>query len=105
VYACCDADDALKVLRYGYKPDVIIFDINMPGMGGYEFLETIKKEKLGAGGNIAVALTNQGHEAEKKFTEELGVDAHILKSDYTPAEVVDKIREIRKAKPVDRASP
>jgi CheY-like chemotaxis protein len=103
VFACSDADDALKVLRYGYKPDVILFDINMPGMGGYEFLELIKKEKLGAQRHIAVALTNQGHDAEKKYTAELGADAHILKSDFTPAEVVARIGEIMKKAGIERS--
>lgn len=102
VYACSDADDALKVLRYGYLPDVILFDINMPGMSGYEFLQTVKKEKLGATPNVAIALTNQGHDAEKKFTAELGADAHLLKSNFIPAEIVAHVEEIMKKGRVEK---
>jgi len=94
VYTCTEADDALKVLRYGYKPDVILFDINMPGMSGYDFLKTVKAEKLGAKHNVAIALTNQGHDAERQYTDELGADAHLLKAAFTPAEVVVEVERI-----------
>ncbi len=96
VYTCSEADDALKVLRYGYKPNVILFDISMPGMSGYEFLQAVRKEQLGGEPHIAIALTNQAHDAEKKYTSELGADAHILKSSYIPAEIVAKVGELLK---------
>lgn len=102
VYTSSDADDALKVLRYGYKPDVILFDINMPGMSGYEFLQVVKKEILGADPHVTIALTNQGHDAEKQYTAELGADAHILKSNYIPAQVVARVEEEMKKAGVEK---
>ena len=39
-----NAEDALKELKDGYKPNLIILDLNLPGMSGFEFLEELKKQ-------------------------------------------------------------
>ena len=39
-----NAEDALKDLKDGYKPNLIILDLNLPGMSGFEFLEELKKQ-------------------------------------------------------------
>lgn len=96
VYTCTDADDALKVLRYGYMPDVILFDITMPGMSGYEFLETVKKEKLGGSPCLMLALTNEGQDGEIKRILELGADGHLMKAAYLPSELVIVVQEMLK---------
>ena len=38
-----NAEDALKFLKEGYKPNLIILDLNLPGMSGFEFLEELQK--------------------------------------------------------------
>ena len=38
-----NAEDALEDLKNGHKPNLIILDLNLPGMSGFEFLETIQK--------------------------------------------------------------
>ncbi len=38
-----NAEDALKDLKNGHKPNLIILDLNLPGMSGFEFLEKIQK--------------------------------------------------------------
>src|SRR3990167_5056084 len=74
-----DVDDALKALRKGYEPDVILFDVTMPdSRSGYEFIETVQKEKL-AKHCLKVALTNEGQDGEIARLVELGADAHLLK--------------------------
>lgn len=39
-----NAEDALKELKDGCKPNLIILDLNLPGMSGFEFLEELKKQ-------------------------------------------------------------
>ena len=41
--AFLNAEDALKELKNGHKPNLIILDLNLPGMSGFEFLEEIQK--------------------------------------------------------------
>ena len=39
-----NAEDALKDLNEGYRPNLIILDLNLPGMSGFEFLEELQKQ-------------------------------------------------------------
>lgn len=102
VSAFYSADDALDALQKGYDPDVILFDITMPdGMSGYEFLDRVRKEKLSPH-SVKIALTNEGQDGEIARTAELGADAHLLKANFTPAELagaVAAILESRKNRP------
>ena len=38
-----NAEDALKELKEGRKPNLIILDLNLPGMSGFDFLEELQK--------------------------------------------------------------
>lgn len=91
-----DVDDALLALREGNNPDVILFDITMPdSRSGYEFIETVKKEGL-AKQSLKIALTNAGQEGEIGRIAELGTDAHLLKSNFIPSEIVTTVTEMLK---------
>lgn len=39
-----NAEDALKDLKEGHKPNLIILDLNLPGMSGFDFLEELQKQ-------------------------------------------------------------
>ena len=42
-YSFFNAEDALKELKDGKKPNLIILDLNLPGMSGFDFLEELQK--------------------------------------------------------------
>ncbi len=87
VQACVSVDDALKVLREGFVPDAIVFDLVMPEHDGFAFLESLRKENLGT--NAArIALTNESDDAVKAKVTELGADRMIVKASMIPSEVV-----------------
>ena len=91
-------DDALKALREGVTPDIILFDITIPDSGsGYEFIEAVHTEKL-APKALKIALTNEGREGARERMAEFGTDEHLLKVEYLPAELVTKVSELFKAK-------
>ena len=93
-----DVDDALSALRKGYDPDVILFDITMPdSRSGYEFIEAVQKERLSKH-SLKIALTNEGQEGEKARIAELGADAHLIKSDFIPSEIVTTVTEMLNTK-------
>ena len=93
-----DVDTALGALRKGYDPDVILFDITMPdSRSGYEFIETVQKEQLSKR-SLKGALTNEGQKGEKTRIAELGADAHLLKSNFIPSELVTTVTEMLKTK-------
>lgn len=91
--AVTSGEEALNKLREGYKPDVIILDIIMPGMDGIEILENIKKEKLAPEAAL-VMLTNQSGEKEREKVKDFNVDGYIIKATTVPSEVVSRIKEI-----------
>src|SRR3989344_113469 len=57
VQTCFSTHDALNVLRQGFVPDVILFDLVMPGEDGFAFLQTLRKERLAAHAT-KIALTH-----------------------------------------------
>lgn len=83
--------DALNALRDGYEPDVILFDVTMPESdSGFQFIETVNQERL-ARGALKIALTNEGREAAHKRLLELGADAHLIKAQFIPSEIVAQV--------------
>lgn len=98
IEACLGADDALQVLRGGFKPDAIVFDVVMPEHDGFYFLETIKSEKLAEHAAL-IALTNESDDAQKSRAVSLGANRVIVKATMIPSEVVSAVtEEIRKKK-------
>ena len=90
VQSCFSVDEALTILRGGFVPDAIVFDLVMPGKDGFDFLRAVKEEKL-VPQAVLIALTNQSADEEKKKTEELGTDAYIVKAMTIPSEVVNLV--------------
>ena len=87
--------DALKRLREGLEASVILVDIVMPDLDGFDLLKTIKKEKLG-GDTAIIMLTNQGEQSDIERAKKLGADGYIVKASAIPSEVLEKIDEIIK---------
>lgn len=88
--------EALAKLREGAEPDVIVFDIIMPGVDGFELLETMQKEKL-AERAIKIALTNQGQSADVERAKKLGAVGYIIKASAIPSEVLTQVSDIVRA--------
>lgn len=83
-------EDALRKLRDGFSPDVILFDIVMPGVDGIEFLDMLKNEKL-AKDSLLIALSNQGEDRDIEKAKEHGADEYIVKANSVPSEVLEVV--------------
>ena len=89
-----DGESALNRLKTGLDlPSVIIMDIAMPKMNGYNLLENIKvDERLK---NIPVAiLTNSATEEEAKRFMKLGADLYLIKIQHSSKDLVQKINDL-----------
>lgn len=88
---------ALDKLREGFAPDVMLLDVVMPEMDGFEVLHEIKKEGL-AKGAVLVILSNLGQKEDIERGHNLGADDYLVKAYLTPKEVVEKVEILIKNK-------
>jgi two-component system chemotaxis sensor kinase CheA len=88
-----DAKKALQKLRDGLKPDVIAFDIRMPGMDGFAFAEALRKEHL-ADGIPLVVLSNQSEPEDFARMKSFGVAAQFIKAHMLPDEMVTQFEKV-----------
>ena len=81
---------ALEKLEQGLLPDIILLDIIMPGMNGIDALKKIKANDEWK--NIPIImLTNISERERVGESMELGVNDYLIKSHFTPSEVVEKV--------------
>ena len=85
-----DPSLALEKLRAGGNPDVLLVDVVMPVMTGFELLEKINAESL-AKNSAKIILSNRGEEKDIEKGKSLGVNGYIIKANATPNEVVEKV--------------
>ncbi len=86
-------EDALKLLREGLEPDIILLDIVMPIIDGFEFLRIIAKEGLKKKATVII-LSNLGQKEDIDKGLALGASDYIIKANSTPSEVVKKVQSI-----------
>lgn len=72
-------------------PDLILLDLILPGMGGFEFLETIKADP-GLAGIPVLILSNLGQKDEVDHGLKLGAVDFMVKAHFDLDEITDKIK-------------
>ena len=90
-----EGKEALNKIKEGASPEVVLLDIVMPGMDGFELLETIRKEKLIPTSKI-IMLSNLGQKEHLDKGMSLGAADYIVKAYFTPSEVVKRVNEVLK---------
>ncbi|MHB1118132.1 MAG: response regulator transcription factor [Minisyncoccota bacterium] len=77
------------------RPDLIMLDLVMPGMGGMEALKKIRAEEWGR--DIPVIVETQLSDIEQMSTGvELGVRGYIIKSDYSIDAILRQVGDVLK---------
>jgi len=77
------------------KPDLILLDILLPGENGISFLKR-KKEDKEISEIPVIAFSNYDTPQIKKEALNFGVKEYLLKTNYTPSQVVEKIKNYLK---------
>jgi len=93
VYTALNGLQVIKKLEDGFKPDIILMDIIMPEMDGFEMLEKINNENLSPD-SVKIVLSNKSQQSDIDKGNSLGVSGYIIKANSTPSEVIDQVVEI-----------
>ena len=84
-----DGEQGLKLMRET-MPDLILLDIIMPKMGGFEVMEAMQKDE-----NLkkipVIIISNSGQPVELDRAKKLGAKDWLIKTEFDPQDVVDKV--------------
>ena len=86
-------EEAIKIIRDGSEPDILLLDVVMPGMDGIELLTLLKKENF-LKKTTVIMLTNQGLPDDIARAKKLNVDGYIIKATTIPSEVLAEVQKI-----------
>lgn len=85
--------EALDKIKEDDSFDIILLDLIMPTMDGFELLENIRNEKL-AEKSALIILSNQGQKSDLDRAEEFNIDGYIIKASTIPSEVLTSVLKI-----------
>jgi len=90
VLTATDGEKGLEEMKM-LKPDLVLLDIVMPRMGGFEVMEEMAKEE-----NLkeipVIIISNSGQPVEIDKARTLGAKDWLIKTEFDPKEVVEKVR-------------
>jgi two-component system OmpR family response regulator len=86
-----DAETAFKFLKM-QRPDIILLDLILPGMNGFDFLTEIKqKERMDF---PVLVLSNLGSQEDIDMAKQLGAADFLIKANVTPGQIIAKVNSI-----------
>ncbi len=89
-----DGEEAIRKIKEN-KPDLVLLDIILPGMSGWDVLKEIRKNKKLDDVKIII-LSNIDQDKEINEDDSLKVSKHLVKAYYTPSEIIKEVKEILK---------
>jgi adenylate cyclase len=96
VHEAANGRDALALLRAN-KPDVILLDLMMPEMDGFQIVAALQEEPLWRDVPVIV-ITARDLNAKDRERLNSGVHSVLLKNTFRPDELVERIRELTRTK-------
>lgn len=90
ILAAENGEKALKIAQE--KPDVILLDIILPKMDGFEVLKKLKEQKETVDIPV-IMLTNLSQQEDTKKGLSLGAEDYFIKAHFMPSEIVDKVKK------------
>ena len=65
-------------MAIAYQPDVVLLDIGLPGLDGFQVCQFLRKQ-AGTSQPLIIAMTGYGQEDDHRRSNEAGFDAHLVK--------------------------
>lgn len=77
------------------KPDLILLDMRLPKMDGFEVLKKLKKDS-----NLeqipVIIVSNSGQPVELEKAKKMGINDWLIKTEFDPNEIIKKVKKIFK---------
>ncbi len=86
-----DTKTAFKILRV-FKPDIILLDLILPGMNGFDFLQEVKQK--GKYDFPVLVLSNLGSQEDIDTAKALGAVDFLIKANVTPGQIVERVKQL-----------
>jgi len=92
ILSAAESVEAFNLLKSN-KPDLILLDLLLPGVDGFEILKKIRQTEETK--NIPVIVfSNLSEEKDIKKVQDLGITDFMVKSNFTLDELLDKVKKI-----------
>jgi len=92
LFQAADGEEGVKKAKEE-NPDLILLDLILPGIDGFEALATIKKDAATSSIPIII-LSNLGQREDIERGFNLGAADYLIKAHFTPGEIISKINKI-----------
>ena len=90
-----DGQEGVEVAEK-FRPDVVLLDIGLPKLNGYEVCRRIREQSWGRS-VLLIALTGWGQEDDRRRSHEAGFDHHMVKP-VDPQDLMGLLAELNVAK-------
>lgn len=99
VYTAKSGVHVMEKIKEGLCPDVMLMDIIMPEMNGFEVLREMNKNNI-CPSCVKIILSNKSEQEDIEEGKRLGVAGYIVKASSTPKEVIDQVVKILEDKKI-----
>jgi len=79
-------------MTLNHHPDLVILDIILPILNGFDYLELVRKDP-GVSAIPVIILSNLGQPDDIERGKNLGVKDYMVKAHFTPKDLVDKVKQ------------
>ena len=92
ITSAIDGESGLKIMKE-QRPDLILLDLILPDMGGFEVLAKMKEDPLVSSIPVII-LSNLGQQDDVEKGMGLGAVDYMVKAHFTPNEIVAKVKQV-----------
>lgn len=94
VFSAFDGEEGFNTLTTANPvPNIILLDVMLPKINGFQVLEKIKKESQFKDIPVILLTNLGGAQEDREKGKNLGAVDYLVKSDMTPTQVVEKVKE------------
>jgi DNA-binding response OmpR family regulator len=93
IQTAADSTGVMEIIKRKIKIDLVLLDLMLPGVDGFEVLKIIRKEKELATVPVIV-FSNLSEKKDIDKAKELGISEFMIKSNFSLEELVKKVKEL-----------